>query len=81
VFEILDGLRTGRVVLPDAQVTARGDVSYVDTDAVSYPVTLTAYPDANGVKAYIYWDDGVKAAALADDQAAESAPEREPVAA
>lgn len=64
-FEILDGTRKGRICLPDGQVTDRGDVSYVDADAVSYPVTVTAYPDADGVKAYIYWDDGQKTGAAA----------------
>lgn len=59
VFEIKDGLRRGRIVLPSAQVTERGDVTYVHSDAVQYPITLTAYPDSTGVKAYIYWDDGV----------------------
>lgn len=72
-FEILDGFRTGRVVLPDAQVTARGDVSYVDSDAISYPVTLTAYPDGTGVKAYIYWDDGQVTPILAEDAPAAAA--------
>lgn len=59
VFELMDGTRSGRVILPDAQVTDRGDVSFVDGDAVSYGLTLTAYPDADGVKAYVFWDDGV----------------------
>lgn len=63
VFEFKDGTRVGRLVLPDAQVTERGDVEYVSTDAIKYPVTLTAYPDATGVKAYLYWDDGVFAPA------------------
>ncbi len=63
VFELKDGLRTGRIVLPVAQVTDRGEVTYVGDDAVAYPVELTAYPDANGVKAFIYWDDGVFATA------------------
>src|SRR6185369_7506919 len=67
-FEILDGIRKGRVVLPDGQVTERGEVSYVDEDAVSYPVTVSAYPDATGVKAYIYWDDG-KITGAAEDEA------------
>lgn len=62
-FEVMDGLRKGRVVLPDGQVTERGDVSYVDADAVSYPITISAYPDSTGVKAYIYWDDGKVSAA------------------
>jgi len=60
VYELADGDRTGRVVLPDAQVTERGDVNFIDEDAVSYPITLTAYPDEDGVKAYIFWDDGQK---------------------
>lgn len=69
-FELLDGTRTGRIVLPDGQVTERGDVSYIDDDAVSYPVTVSAYPDADGVKAYIYWDDGqITAAARAEKDA------------
>lgn len=59
VFELKDGNRTGRIVLPLAQVSSRGDVSYVDNSAISYPLTLTAYPDGSGFKAYIYWDDGV----------------------
>jgi hypothetical protein len=59
VLEISDGLRRGRIVLPDAQVTDRGDVTYLNDDAVKYPVTVTAYPDATGTKAYIYWNDGV----------------------
>lgn len=56
-FEIVDDTRTIRIVLPDGQITERGDINYVDTDAVGYPVTVTAYPEADtGVKAYIYTD-------------------------
>jgi hypothetical protein len=59
VFEFKDSTRTGRLVLPAAQITERGDVTYVHSDAIKYPVTLTAYPNASGIKAYLYWDDGV----------------------
>ncbi|SDP09154.1 hypothetical protein SAMN04515671_2917 [Nakamurella panacisegetis] len=59
VLEISDGLRRGRIILPDGQVTERGDVTYLNDDAVKYPVTVTAYPDATGTKAYIFWNDGV----------------------
>lgn len=59
VFELVDGARKGRIVLPDAQVSERGDVSFIDDDAVSYGLTLAAYPDATGTKGYIYWDNGV----------------------
>lgn len=59
VLEVLDGLQTIRIVLPDAQVTDRGDVVYKTDEAIGYEVTLTAYPDTTGTKAYIYLDDGV----------------------
>lgn len=59
VLEIKDGDRRGRIAIPDGQITERGDVVYVHTDAVKYEVTITAYPDASGNKAYIYWDDVV----------------------
>lgn len=54
VFNVLDGTAKVRVVVPDAQITERGDVTYVNGDAVMYPVTINCYPDAAGVKAYLY---------------------------
>lgn len=54
VFDVLDGTDLIRIVIPDGQVTERGDVTYVNGDAITYPVTVTAYPDASDVKAYIY---------------------------
>jgi hypothetical protein len=55
VLEVEDGENpTVRVVLPDAQVTARGDIVWKSDTVISYDVTLTAYPDADGNKAYIY---------------------------
>jgi hypothetical protein len=53
-FEIADGSTKVRVVVPDGQVTDRGDIVYKDDSSIAYQVTLTAYPDASGVKAYIY---------------------------
>lgn len=58
VFELADGERAGRLVLPEAQVTDRGDVPFTQGVPVEYPLTLTAYPDADGNKGYVYWDDG-----------------------
>lgn len=54
IFEIVDGDDLIRVVVPDGQVTERGDVEYVNGDAIKYPVTITGYPDDSDVKAYIY---------------------------
>lgn len=58
VIEVLDEKHSIRIVLPDAQVTERGEIVYQNEEATGYDITLTAYPDAEGVKAYIYLDDG-----------------------
>lgn len=62
VLEVRDGEKTVRIVLPDAQITERGEVTYKTDEAVAYDITITAYPDKNGVKAYIYLDDGTSGA-------------------
>lgn len=59
VFNMKDGLARARVVLPDANVTTQGDLTFVANGAIKLPVTLSAYPDASGVSVYIYTDDGV----------------------
>jgi hypothetical protein len=62
VFEVADGNKKVRVVVPNGQVTDRGDVVFNNEDSVGYNVTVTAYPDANGVKAYLY-SSGIPASA------------------
>lgn len=58
VFDIFDTGSEGdtmiRVVVPDGQVTARGDVLYKNDSAVEYELTITAYPDSDDNKAYRY---------------------------
>lgn len=54
VFEMKDGDHNIRIVVPSGQIALSGDVSYVDGEAVRYPVTISAFPDASGVKAYQY---------------------------
>ena len=54
VIDVIDEKRSIRIVLPDAQVTERGEIVYQNEEATGYDITLTAYPDASGVKAYIY---------------------------
>jgi len=56
VFEVIDGTHTIRIVVPDGQVTAKGDVVYKSDTVLTYDVTITCYPDASGNKAYIYGD-------------------------
>lgn len=59
VFDVLDGTKKVRLVIPDGQITEKGDVSFVNGNAVIYPVTITCYPDTSDVKAYRY--DGAAA--------------------
>jgi hypothetical protein len=55
IIQVDDGGNQIRIVIPDGQVTERGDITYANADAVIYDVTLTAFPDGSGNKAYIYF--------------------------
>lgn len=55
VLSVEDGDHVLRVVIPDGQITDRGDITYSNGEVVGREVTLTAYP-VDGVKAYIYND-------------------------
>jgi hypothetical protein len=55
-FEMLDGTEKIRIVVPNGQIVDRDDVSYKSDTAIGFGVTLEAYPDADGVKAFIYKD-------------------------
>lgn len=54
VLHVIDGIYKVRIVVPDGQVTERGDIEYVNGNAIMYPLTVTCYPDSAGVKAYLY---------------------------
>lgn len=54
VFDIIDGSENIRIVVPEGQITERGDTVFVSGDAVKLPITITAYDDDDGVKAYVY---------------------------
>lgn len=56
VFELaLRGGKAKRIVIPDGAITSRESITYNDEDAIAYGITVSAYPDANGVthKEYI----------------------------
>lgn len=44
----LRGGRAKRIVIPDGAITSRDAISYNDSDAIAYGVTISAYPDSNG---------------------------------
>lgn len=59
VFEIKDGNARIRISAGDAQVIETGEITYSDSDVISYPVTVECFSDENGVKATKWLDDGV----------------------
>lgn len=58
VFEVKDGAAKIRIYVPDGQVTEVGDVTYSDSEVIGYEVTVEAFPDGLGNKAYKFMDDG-----------------------
>lgn len=57
-FEIKDGDAKIRIYIPDGQITEVGDITYSDTEVIGYQVTVEAFDDADGNKAYKFLDDG-----------------------
>jgi hypothetical protein len=51
---ILKGGALKRIVIPNAKVTAVGDITYSDTGAVGYETTLSTVPDDSGNTHYEY---------------------------
>jgi len=59
IINMLDGERHMRIVIPDGQITDRGDMTFTRQGAVVMPVTIAASPDANGDAVLLYANDGV----------------------
>jgi hypothetical protein len=58
VFDLaLRGNRAKRIVIPDGAITAREAITYNDSDAIGYGITVSAYPDSNG-KTHIEYLEG-----------------------
>lgn len=58
-FRVKDGKAKVLIVVPDGQVSEQGEVSFVKSGAITWPVTLKTFPDASGNNIYVYTDDGV----------------------
>lgn len=49
IFDLaLRGGRAKRIVVPDGAITTRDAITYNDSDAIAYGVTVSAYPDSVG---------------------------------
>lgn len=59
VFDMKNGEKTSRFVLPYAQVSEVKEQDYVAGKLQGFDVTVTAFKDDSGVKVYRYYDDGV----------------------
>ena len=59
VFRVKDGKAKVLIVVPDGQVSEQGEIAFVKSGAITWPITLKTFPDATGVNVYIYTDDGV----------------------
>lgn len=57
VLNVVDGAKILRLVVPNGEVTERGEVPYQNSGAVQYPITITFYPDESGVLLYKYSND------------------------
>ena len=58
VFELaLRGGRAKRIIIPDGAITSREAITYNDSDAIAYGITVSAYPDSSN-KTHIEYLEG-----------------------
>lgn len=55
-FQVVDGARTLRIIIPNGEVTDRGEIVYQNEEPVGYEMTVTAYPATDGTVAVKIWD-------------------------
>lgn len=55
VFDLVDGGNLVRAVVPQLEVTGRKEFNIKSSEAVTYGVTLTAYPGSDGVAVHWYY--------------------------
>ena len=58
VLKMKDGAARILICLPNAQVTSMDEVNFNATDPIGWALTLSCYPDDEGVSIYVLCDDG-----------------------
>lgn len=53
---VMSNGKARRIVVPSAKVTEIGDITYADSDPISFDLTITATPDSDGNTSYTYDD-------------------------
>lgn len=56
-FDIIDGAKIVRMVIPQGEVTERGEIVYKNDEPIGFELTVTAYPASNGVHTIKYYSD------------------------
>ena len=60
VFRIKDGDNRVLIVVPDGQIGEVGEVPFQTGAAITWPVTMSTFPDKNGDHVHFIFDDGKK---------------------
>ncbi len=59
IFDMLNGEKKLRIVVPNAKVTEVQERSFVAGELAGFQVTVEGFKDANGKKSIRYYDDGI----------------------
>ncbi|WP_327143081.1 phage tail tube protein [Nocardia sp. NBC_01327] len=62
VFDMLNDKKKLRIVLPNAQISSVTEKKFVSNELAGFTITVEAFKDDTGIKAYRYLDDGVTTA-------------------
>jgi hypothetical protein len=57
-IDVIDGTYARRIILPYAEVTERGELTYVSNALIGYQVTITAYEGSDGVSTLRMYREG-----------------------
>jgi hypothetical protein len=62
IFDMLNDTKKLRIVLPNAKITQIAEKKFVSSELAGFTISVEAFKDDSGVKAYRYLDDGNLAA-------------------